>query len=287
MNENSQQQVLAIDDWLQSAADILKHAQINTAQLDAEILLAHTLRKHRTYLHAHGDEPLDARMQEIADARIALRSDHVPVAYIIGHKEFYGRRFKVTTATLIPRPESETIIDVLREVLPKNETLFTEKIRVVDVGTGSGILGITAKLEWPELDITLLDISLPALKVAETNAVSLHADVQALKSDLLTGYPFTPDIILANLPYVDASWERSLETDKEPSLALFAGDGGKALIYKLITQASTTLRPKGIIILEADPSQHHAITQFAQQHTFHVLHQDAYCIALERNVGND
>ncbi|TAL14895.1 peptide chain release factor N(5)-glutamine methyltransferase [Patescibacteria group bacterium] len=281
MNENSQQPVLAIDDWLAQAADILKAAQINTARLDAEILLAHTLRKHRTYLHAHGEEPLDARLQEIADARIALRSDHVPVAYIIGHKEFYGRRFKVTTATLIPRPESETMIDVLKEVLPKNETLFNEKIRVVDVGTGSGVLGITAKLEWPELDVTLLDISVPALKVAETNSESLHAHVQTLRSDLLTGYPFTPDVVLANLPYVDETWERSLETNKEPRLALFAGNGGKALIYKLITQASTVLKPKGIIILEADPSQHQDITHFAQDHGFRLLHQDAYCIALE------
>ena len=282
MNENSQQPVLAIDAWLQSATDILKAAQISTASLDAEILLAHTLRKHRTYLHAHGDEPLDARMQEIADARIALRSDHVPVAYIIGHKEFYGRRFKVTTATLIPRPESETMIDVLKEVLPKNKSLFNEKIRVVDIGTGSGILGITAKLEWPELDVTLVDISLPALKVAEANAQALHAHVQTLKSDLLTNYPFTPDIILANLPYVDASWERSIETDKEPSIALFAGDGGKALIYKLITQAATLLKSKGVIVLEADPTQHNAITEFAHRHGFHLLHQDAYCIALER-----
>lgn len=282
MNENSQQPVLVIDDWLDQAISILKSAQITTASLDAEIILAHTLRKHRTYLHAHGDEPIDARMQEIADARIALRSDHVPVAYIIGHKEFYGRRFKVTTATLIPRPESEAIIDVLKEVLPKNETLFTDKIRVVDVGTGSGILGITAKLQWPEFDVTLLDISLPALKVAEVNASDLHAHVHTLKSDLLTSYPFTPDIILANLPYVDESWERSLETDKEPSLALFAADGGKALIYKLLIQASTILKSKGVVILEADPSQHQAITIFAHQHGFRPLNQDSYCIALIR-----
>lgn len=281
MNENSQQQTLK--SWLDSATDQLEAIGIKTARLDAEIILDHTIGKNRTYLHAHDDEVLDARTVEIADARLALRLDHVPVAYIIGHKEFYGRKFQVTTATLIPRPESETLIDALRDVLPKNQALFHEqRMRLVDVGTGSGNLGITAKLEFPELHVTLTDISPQALRVAERNAGLLDAKVDTIKSDLLSEYPFTPDIIIANLPYVDPTWERSPETQYEPKDALFAGDGGKALIYKLITQATTRIKHKGFIILEADPEQHAAIAHYANLHGFKVISQQDYCVVLKR-----
>jgi release factor glutamine methyltransferase len=284
MSANSQPAAPVINTWLQGAVRDLKSVGIESAQLDAEIILAHTIKEGRTHLHAHGDEPLDERTEEIANARLALRMDHVPIAYIIGHKDFYGRRFKVTTATLIPRPESEVLIDVLKEVLPRNQLLFKDqRIRLVDVGTGSGILGITAKLEDPSIDVTLVDIDLPALKVAESNAALLGADVQTIKSDLLASYPFTPDVIIANLPYVDRSWERSLETDKEPQLALFAGDGGTSLIKKLIVQASSLLALKGIIILEADPTQHSDIVQFAESNHFKLLKQRGYCLAFVRS----
>jgi len=272
-----------IKDWLESATNQLKAAGIKSARLDAEIILDHTISRNRTYLHAHDEEHLDPRIVEIADARLMLRLDRVPIAYIIGHKEFYGRKFNVTTAVLIPRPESETLIDILKDLQPKNETLFSDTMRLVDVGTGSGALGITAKLELPELDVTLLDISAQALVVAEKNAARLQADVQILRSDLLTGYPFKPAFILANLPYVDPSWERSPETDQEPDLALFASDGGKALIYQLIAQATTRLDPKGIIILEADPSQHPAIIQFASEHGFQNIREQDYCLAFIKN----
>ncbi len=137
-------------------------------------------------------------------------------------------------------------------------------------------------MEHPELDITLIDISLPALKVAQTNAALLHADVKTLKSDLLADYPFTPDIIIANLPYVDMSWERSLETDKEPSLALFAGDNGLAVINRLIVQTKARLHEGGILILEADPSQHQAISKLAHSCGLKTIHQQEYCIAFQK-----
>ncbi len=271
-----------IKEWLESATQKLEAIGIKSARLDAEIILDHTMRKNRTYLHAHDEEHLDPRIVEIADARLMLRLDRVPIAYIIGHKEFYGRKFTVSTAVLIPRPESETMIDILKDLQPKNETLFHDTVRLVDVGTGSGNLGITAKLELPELDVTLTDISAHALKIAEKNAANLQADVHALKSDLLERYPFTPTIILANLPYVDPTWERSPETDQEPELALFAAEGGKALIYKLIVQAKTRIAPKGILILEADPEQHAAIIQHAAQHGFKMIIQQDYSVAFER-----
>lgn len=284
MSENSQLPVLVIKDWLDDATMQLQAAGISSARLDSEIILAHCLRKNRTYLHAHADDPLEARVQEVADARLLLRLDRVPIAYIIGHKEFYGRQFRVTTATLIPRPESEALIDALGQLIPQNQTLLPGMTwRVVDVGTGSGCLGITAKLEHPELDVTLLDNDSFALKVAAANAQQLQADVRIIKSDLLQSYPFQPNIIVANLPYVDRSWQRSPETDHEPAVALFADADGLALIYKLIDQAKTALSTGGTLLLEADPRQLESIAKYGTKKNFTVILQHDFCIALKRS----
>lgn len=274
---------LSVKDWLDDATKQLVFANISTARLDSELILAHTLRQNRSYLHAHQDDTLSARDQEIANARLDLRLDHVPVAYIIGHKEFYGRRFRVSTATLIPRPETEALLDLLSEALPKNSTLITEApLRLVDVGTGSGILGITAKLEYPELDVTLVDISRHALKVAEQNARSLHAEVTTLRSDLLANYVFVADIILANLPYVDPDWERSKETQHEPEEALFAANGGKALIFELLSQTNAKLATGGTLILEADPEQHDAIKSEAKKYGLLLQAEKEYGLSFQK-----
>lgn len=266
---NSPQKPQATSTWIDQAAKQLVAAGIASGRLDAEIIMAHTLRKGRTFLHAHSDEALPPREHEIADARLQLRLDRTPIAYIIGHKDFYGRQFRVTPAVLIPRPESEMMITVLKELIAETTvSLFKETPRLVDVGTGSGCLGITAKLELPELDVTLLDISKHALKVAEMNAQKLGADVTITQSDLLAYYPFTANFILANLPYVDPEWERSPETNYEPELALFAKDHGLALINKLIEQAVSHLAQNGALILEADPRQHAAIIAYAKNYSF-------------------
>ncbi|MFI5212707.1 MAG: peptide chain release factor N(5)-glutamine methyltransferase [Candidatus Saccharimonadales bacterium] len=258
---------LTIQSWLHSATIQLVGVGIGTAKLDAEIILAHTIRQGRTYLHAHDDELLSDRLREIADARLELRLNRTPIAYIIGHKEFYGRQFQVTTATLIPRPESEMIITILKSILPNSVALLRDHPKkLIDVGTGSGCLGITTKLEFPELDVSLLDISRHALRIAELNAQHLNADVTLLRSDLLTDYPLSANYIVANLPYVDPAWERSPETNYEPAVALFAGDHGLGLITSLLEQVPSHLLPGGVLLLEADPRQHASIIRIAKNH---------------------
>jgi release factor glutamine methyltransferase len=283
MNENSQPQALVINDWLADATRQLVFAEIPSARLDSELILAHTLRKNRSYLHAHPEEPLTDRSIEIANARLSLRIERVPVAYIIGHKEFYGRQFSVTTATLIPRPESEALIELLKQVIPRNSSLLKENpLRLIDVGTGSGALGVTAKLLFPELNVTLSDVSRHALKIAEKNAENLHADVSVLQSNLLADYPFTANIIIANLPYVDPEWERSPETEHEPASALFATNHGKALIYELLVQTKDKLVDGGSLILEADPEQHPDIITEAKKYGLLLSGQDGYGLLLEK-----
>ena len=274
MNENSKPKTLSSNAWLRDAADQLAEAGISSARLDAEIILAHTLRKSRTWLHAHGDEYLLPRLIDIANARLDLRLDRTPIAYIIGHKEFYSRSFKVTPSVLIPRPESESIITLLKKHIPAGAR------RLVDVGTGSGCLGITAKLELPELNVTLVDVSRHALKVAESNATTLHASVTLIQSDLLTQAPGIFDVVIANLPYVDKTWERSPETDKEPGLALFADNNGLALIEQLLQQLPELLSPSALILLEADPTQHEAIIAQAAKLGLKHIETEGYTIAL-------
>ncbi len=250
-------------------------AGIPSALLDAEVILAHTLRKSRTYLHAHGEEPIDARRLEIANARLDLRKDRVPVAYIIGHKEFYGRTFKVNPSVLIPRPESEALIENLKKHWGEKPG------KLIDVGTGSGCLGITARLELP-LEVTLTDTSRHALTVAQENAKSLNADVALQQSNLLEDVTGVFDIIVANLPYVSRAWERSPETGHEPALALFADDEGLALIMRLIDQTGSHLKNQGLLILEADPAQHMAIGDYAKNRGLSQAAIDGYCLVFSK-----
>ena len=251
--------------WLRDATAQLKGAGIETARLDAEIILAHTIKRPRTYLHAHMDETIEARDVDIVNARLDLRLEHTPIAYIIGHKEFYGRRFKVTPATLIPRPETETMIDMVKESLAHTLPILSETCRIVDVGTGSGCIGTTLKLEAPDTDVTLIDISNQALTVARQNARELHADVTIDQGDLLRGYGWPVDIICANLPYVDREWDVSRDTIAEPDIALYATDHGLSLVKQLLLQAASLLPAGGQLFLEADPRQHDTIDAYAGQ----------------------
>jgi release factor glutamine methyltransferase len=272
---------MTIGAWLSDATEELFSAGIDSARLDAEIILAHTLRKNRTYLHAHTSDELSPRLEDIATARLDVRRDRVPLAYITGHKEFYGRLFTVTPQVLVPRPESEEIITLLRNQLGDTTSLpGIDAKRLIDIGTGSGCLGITAKLLYPELDVTLLDTSKAALAVCEKNAELFGASVATMQSDLVKDYPFSPDIVLANLPYVDKSWERSPETDNEPAEALFAQNDGLALIEKCFEQLSHRMNSGGIAIFEADPRQWPAITRIATENGFRVSESGkfAYCL---------
>ena len=255
---------MIISEWLKIATKSLKTANIPSARLDAELILANTLRKNRTYLHAHLDEEIDPRRFDIANARLGLRLDRVPIAYILGYKEFYGRKFTVSPSVLIPRPESEDLISLFLELTAGE---IAEKV-LIDVGAGSGCLGITAKLERSNLSVILSDISKPALNIAEKNANSLNADVHIQQQSLLNGQLKPVDYIFANLPYVDKSWDVSPELKYEPEIALFAEDEGLKLILQLISQAPRYLTPEGLLFIEADPQQHNRIIDEAVRNGF-------------------
>ena len=244
-----------VSSWLKRAAT----SQIS--HLDAELILAHALHKERVFLHAHPDYELTESEQRKAEEYLKRRQNHEPVAYILGSKEFYGREFVVTPDTLIPRPETEAIIDLVKE-------LSLEKPKILDVGTGSGCIAITLKLELPESDVMAVDISEKALVVAEKNADNLHANLEFKKSDLLKNVDEKFDIIVANLPYVDKNWDwLSPELDFEPETALYSEDFGLKDIKNLILESNTKLAEQGKLILESDISQHEAIGSFVKNNT--------------------
>jgi release factor glutamine methyltransferase len=283
MNANSKPQTPRIKSWLTSSTDALQSVGIDSARLDSELILANVLGKNRTYLHAHDDEKIRDKNLVLAENYLNRRINREPLAYILGYKDFYGHRFVVTPNTLIPRPESETIIGILKQILSPNSNSQIPIASLVDVGTGSGCLGIIAKLLFPHVNTTLIDVSNQALMVAEKNAKKLGADIKILNSDLLENYNKSPDIIVANLPYVDTSWRRSPETSFEPNGALFAPDKGLKLIKKLISQSAQKIKPGGYLILEADPCQHDEIIKCAIKKSFEKINQNNYILVFRSN----
>ena len=212
-----------------------------------------------------------------------------PIAYQTGIQDFYGRDFIVTPDVLIPRPETEQLIDTvltlagkpyLPGVKPTKNKIKKSPI-ILDVGTGSGCIAITVKKELPDADVYASDISEEALKIAKTNAKNLHADVNFKESDLLDQIDIKPDVLIANLPYVDPDWDwlDKESLSYEPSLALYADDRGLSLIKKLIEQART----KNIeyIILESDPSQHEEIIEFAKDYNYNLENKRGFILSLK------
>ena len=281
---------MTISQWLSNAAQQLSLANIPSPKLDAELLLCHMLGVDRTWLIAHGDDSLAmsalsrrgaTRRSGIAaygEQLLLMRLKRIPIAYITGHKEFYGRDFILSPDTLVPRPETESLIELAKKHGCSGMLL--------DVGTGSGCLGLTLALELPDSQLTVSDISSDALEIAKKNAKALGVKpVQFIVSDLLSHWlshddPKPFNLIAANLPYVDRSWtDTSPEIKHEPDIALYAGDGGLALIKRLIDEAPRLLVSGGHLLLEADPNQHDDIIHYAS--VFNVIDHEGYGLLLQ------
>lgn len=192
--------------------------------------------------------------------------------------DFYGRDFIVTKDVLIPRPETEMIIDAVFNLVGKPylpgvkpaPAKLPQNVSILDVGTGSGCIAITLKKELPEAKISASDISEKALKVARKNAEKHNAKIAFTKSNLLNSITENPDVVVANLPYVDETWDwvDKKALSKEPEIALYASDHGLMLIKNLIEQSS--IRKISYLILESDPCQHKEIAAFANKHSYNL-----------------
>lgn len=220
-------------------------------------------------------------------------SENLPEAYKQGWQDFYGRKFIVNRNVLIPRPETEMIIDAmlnlvgrpyLSGVKPDDAVMNAEGLEILDVGTGSGCIAITLKLEIPEANLTASDISFEAISVAKKNAANLGAEMNFIKSDLMNDIDFIPDVVVANLPYVDKNWKwldrKSLS--REPNLALYADENGLKLINALIEQVAE--RKVKYLVLEADPCQHAQIIKRAEKNGLELAETRGFILTFSNSL---
>ena len=216
-----------------------------------------TLGCDRAYLHAHPQRELTSEEGERYDRALGERSRGIPAQYITGHQEFWGMDFIVTPAVLIPRPETEHVVETVLELTSMSGRLAPlRSVRIVDVGTGSGCIALALAKELPQAEIDATDISPAALEIARANAArhQLEERVQFHCTDLLSGVPPSSfDIVVSNPPYVGESEadQVQLEVRKfEPRNAVFAGPTGVEVIESLIPQAQAALRPDGWFVME-------------------------------------
>jgi release factor glutamine methyltransferase len=253
--------VVPLREALQSAITRLATERVPSPRLNAELLLMFTLNCGRAYLYAHPERELNKEEQSRYGEALTQRSKGVPAQYITGHQEFWGLDLIVSPAVLIPRPETEHLIET---VLPIARTIKAPKI--VDVGTGSGALALALAKELPNAEIHATDISPAALEIAEANAARLQLEFRRSNehpperrlffhvTDLLTGLEsFAYDFVMSNPPYVGESDEDQVQLEVrkfEPRNAVFAGPTGLEVIQNLIPAARAALKPGGYLIME-------------------------------------
>jgi release factor glutamine methyltransferase len=249
-----------VGEWLQFAAAKLQSKSIPSARLDSLLLLQNVTGFSKSYILAHPELTLKKGVLKKLELDLNRRLEYEPMAYILGFKEFYGYKILVNRHVLIPRPESESFIDLLKSLkLSKNEYL-------IDVGTGSGALAIAAAKKFPSIKIVASDNSKQTLAVARQNAKNLNCHIKFVYADLLNfDTPKSINYIFANLPYVPEDYEVSKSTIHEPQKAIFAKKQGLELIKKIIPQISTKLAPDGFLFVESLQIQHKKIQDLCKK----------------------
>lgn len=251
---------------------------------DAEVLLQEVLKVERSFLHAHPEQKLTAEQRKKYENFLQRREANEPVAYITGHKEFYGREFKTDERALIPRPETEKLIDLTCAWAPnyfQKHLKATNKpcpIRILELGTGCGNIAITLSQELSKLhtlyEIIATDISPNALALAQENAAKLGAKyLKFLQADLFTHPDFKIkmpyDLLIANLPYVSNSWKTDPLAQpevvfQEPDIALFGGEDGLDIYRNFFQQAPQFLAEDGLLLIEFNEDQTNTLSKLAQ-----------------------
>jgi release factor glutamine methyltransferase len=240
---------------LTAAIAKLTAEDVPSPRMNAELLLMFTLNCDRAYLYAHPERELTHDEQSRYEAALAERARGVPAQYITGHQEFWGMDLIVTPAVLIPRPETEHVIETVLDCVGRAPSPASP-LHIADIGTGSGCIALALAKELPNAEIHATDISTAALEIARANAArhQLEHRIQFHQGDLLAGFEDNSfDLIVSNPPYVGESEidQVQLEVRKfEPRSAVFAGPTGVEVIARLIPQAHAALKPGGWLVME-------------------------------------
>lgn len=244
---------------------LIQAGLVDSYRLDAELLLAHSLQVSRTYLFTWSDKLLDSQQQLAFETLLQQRLQGRPIAHLLGEREFWGLNLKVTADTLIPRPDSETLVEAVLELHQhaqssssspdtKLENKTDQAWSILDLGTGSGAIALALKSECPLCSVTAVDFSEKALQVASENALNLQLDVDFLQSDWFSAIKATQlfDCIVSNPPYIEEADPHLLEGDVrfEPITALTSGQDGLEDIRKITNQAWSFLKPNGWLLIE-------------------------------------
>lgn len=258
-----------ISHWIKDSTTKLKKAGIATAQLDCLVLLEDETGKDRGWLLSHPEFELQGSVLKKLNTKIIQRARHVPLAYIRGKAEFYGREFAVNAHTLVPRPETETMIELLKMLMLEVPPRALAESAIVDIGTGSGALAITAKLELPTAEVIATDIDEKCIDTAGANAIKLGADIVFFEGNLLeplaTRQPaHSPTIFLCNLPYVPDNFQINRAATHEPRHALFGGLDGLGLYRELFKQIKANSWKPAYILTESLPPQHELVARIAK-----------------------
>jgi release factor glutamine methyltransferase len=244
---------------LQWTTDYLQEHGAENPRLDAEVLLAHARGCQRIDLYTAFNECASEAVRTDFRQLVKRRAEGTPVAYLVGYREFYSLRFRVTPDVLIPRPETEFVLVALLDLL-KGAGQLHQPLRLADVGTGSGNLAIAAAVHLPQAEITAIDLSADAIQVAIDNARQHHVDdrIRFVQSDLFAAIAESErfEYIVSNPPYIGLREKQQLSRDvidHEPHVALFAGETGIDVLTPLIAQAEHRLMPNGWLLTEISP----------------------------------
>jgi len=265
---------MRLDDALVQAAAHLANQGVESPRLDAELLLAYVLGVNRAAILARPERRLTPKQLTHYRDLVARRGGREPLAYIVGHREFFGLDFMVDHRVLVPRPETELLVehalDIANRMAAQLAAQSAAPLRIADVGAGSGAIAVSLAVHLPGATVYALDDSADALEVVAENARRHHvADrVHCLHSNLLSALPGPVDLITANLPYVTTGEWRELAPEirnHEPRSALDGGRDGLVLIGRLLATAGPYLRPAGAILLEIGAGQGSAVTTLARE----------------------
>lgn len=234
---------------------------LDSPRLDAEVLLAEVLGCDRIYLYTHFDKPLDQDERSRYRAMVKRRAAREPVAHILGRREFFSRDFLVTRDVLVPRPETEHLIEA---VLDWHREVGLAAPRILDIGTGCGNIAVVLASEIPEARLVATDISEAALAVARQNirAHRVGEQIEVVSGDLFAPVQGLFDVVVSNPPYVDTGSRPALQPevrDHEPAVALFAGEQGLDVIDRLCAEVQDHVAERGLFVCELDPGQYHHV----------------------------
>jgi len=252
---------MQIINWRLKATEQLKKHSITSAALDAEVLLSFVLKKSKEYILSSPKIELTEKQMERLKGLISRRNKGEPIAYLTNNKEFYGLEFYVDENVLVPRPETELLIETVLQNVEKQSSLI-----IADIGTGSGCIAITLAKYLPNISILATDISESAILVAKKNAEN-HSVINRIKfmqGNLLNVLDNPVDIIIANLPYLPKS-EYKKEISFEPKQALFGDNNGMEYLETIIKQAPLKLNKDGIMLLEIHPPQSIQVKKIAKE----------------------